>query len=121
MKEQARLYFNQRIGATFSEVIKEYRRRIRAAGGQVRPEVVDRRAYNVKEFELQQLKKDAGGVLNGIIDLHIKALRKRRMHSGHPDRKFNQTRGGFRAYSPLKKARNQNSSRLVSLQFSCTY
>lgn len=73
---------------------------------------VDRRPFNIKEFELIQLKKDTKGILDGIIDLHIKALKKRRKVSAQPERQMNMTRGDFRAFSPLKK--NRANQRIYS-------
>lgn len=60
LKEQARIYFNQKIGTNFAEVIKEYRKqkknKLLAPSKHTKEEEVDRKPFNIKEFELQHLK-----------------------------------------------------------------
>lgn len=69
----------------------------------VKGEDIDHTPYNIKEFELHQLKKDTLGILNGIIDIHIKAIKRRKQSVNN--RKLNMTRRDFRTYSPLKNLR----------------
>jgi len=78
-----------------------------------KPEPVDQKALNIKEFELKVLKTDTDGVLNGIIDLHIKAIRRRREHSNNLEKMMNMTRADFRLHSPLKRAHYQKPCKLI--------
>lgn len=74
---------------------------------------------NIKEFELQNLKKETNGVLNGVIDLHIKALKRKRNKADMLELQTNMTNKNFRAFSPLKKNRllmSSNDSNLLILE-----
>jgi hypothetical protein len=75
-------------------------------------EPIDLKRLNIKEFELQNLKKETNGVLNEIIDLHIKSLKKKRKRSDILDIQTMMTKKEIRLFSPLKIKINQITSKL---------
>lgn len=111
VREQAKIYFNQRIGMNFAEIIKDYRRNkpkrrmevddFLGTSSNFKKEVIDRRPFNIKEFELKDLKKQTKGLLNGIINMHIRSLRKKRKDMGS-DKQMIMTKDGKMYTSPKR-------------------
>ena len=79
----------------------------------------DKKPFPIKEFELHQLKKETNGFLNGIINCHISALKKKRIQQNQGD-KTNLTRMHFRAYSPLKNQRHLHMVRKAKFGIYCS-